>query len=148
MMSRHKRNHINGSKQQHHHSGSYSSPPRHDVLSFRNSDTFEHSLHPHDRLNNQRHRRDLSKCLGTHKQKRRLSIGCARDDIVEVHPQCSEAGDEGTEIWFLLLLLLSKRKLWRKSCERSFRIPFSFPLPQFSYLLLHYGTNSSFLFLG
>jgi hypothetical protein len=101
MMSRHKRNHINGSKQ-HHHSGSFS--PRHDVLSFRNSDSFEHNLHPHDRLNNQRHRRDLSKCMGTHKQKRRLSIGCSRDDIVEVHPQCSEAGDEGTEIWFLLCL--------------------------------------------
>lgn len=110
MMSRHKRNHINGSKQ-HHHSGSYNTP-RHDVLSFRNSDTFEHNLHPHDRFNNQRHRRDLSKCLGTHKQKRRLSIGCSRDDIVEVHPQCSEAGDEGTEIWFLLCPYLSE---W---CER------------------------------
>lgn len=100
MMSRHKRNHINGSKQQHHHSASHNTPSRHDMLSFRNSDLFEHSLHPHDRLNNQRHRRDLSKCLGTHKQRRRLSIGCSRDDIVEVHPQCSEAGDEGTEICF------------------------------------------------
>lgn len=103
MMSRHKRNHINGSKQ-HHHSGSYNSP-RHDVLSFRNADTLEHNLHPHDRFNNQRHRRDLSKCLGTHKQKRRLSIGCSRDDIVEVHPQCSEAGDEGTEICFSFVLI-------------------------------------------
>lgn len=99
MMSRHKRNHINGSKQ-HHHSATHNTPSRHDVLSFRNSDTFEHSLHPHDRLNSQRHRRDLSKCIGTHKQKRRLSVGCSREDIVEVHPQCSEAGDEGAEICF------------------------------------------------
>jgi hypothetical protein len=99
MMSRHKRNHINGSKQ-HHHLASQNTPTRHDVLSFRNSDTLEHNLHPHDRFNSQRHRRDLSKCIGTHKQKRRLSIGCSRDDIVEVHPQCSEAGDEGTEICF------------------------------------------------
>ncbi|CRK89429.1 CLUMA_CG003178, isoform A [Clunio marinus] len=89
MMSRHKRNHINGSKQHHHNA-----PTRHDVLSFRNADMFEHNLHPYDRLNNQRHRRDLSKCMGAHKQRRRLSIGCSRDDIVEVHPQCSEAGDE------------------------------------------------------
>lgn len=99
MMSRHKRNHINGSKQ-HHHSAAHNTPTRHDVLSFRNTDMLEHSLHPHDRLNSQRHRRDLSKCISTHKQRRRLSIGCSRDDIVEVHPQCSEAGDEGTEIWF------------------------------------------------
>jgi hypothetical protein len=104
MMSRHKRNHINGSKQHHH------SPTRHDMLSFRNNDMFEHSLHPHERLNSQRHRRDLSKCLGTHKQRRRLSIGCSRDDIVEVHPQCSEAGDEGTEICFLSAARRSVRR--------------------------------------
>lgn len=98
MMSRHKRN---GSKQHHHlihDTASLNKNTRHDVMSFRNGDMFEHNLHMHDRLNSQRHRRDLSKCLGAHKQKRRLSIGCSRDDIVEVHPQCSEAGDEGTEI--------------------------------------------------
>ena len=117
MMSRHKRNHINGSKQ-HHHSASHNTPSRHDVLSFRNSDTFEHSLHPHDRLNNQRHRRDLSKCLGTHKQKRRLSVGCSRDDIVEVHPQCSEAGDEGAEICFYYFFLFLAYS--RLGCERKF----------------------------
>lgn len=93
MMSRHKRN---GSKQHHHiiHENVNSfKNQRHDVLSFRNGDMSLHNMH--DRFSSQRHRRDLSKCLGAHKQKRRLSIGCSRDDIVEVHPQCSEAGDEG-----------------------------------------------------
>jgi hypothetical protein len=99
MMSRHKRN---GSKQHHHliHESTslFNKNQRHDVLSFRPGDALEHNSHAHDRLSSQRHRRDLSKCLSAYKQKRRLSIGCSRDDIVEVHPQCSEAGDEGTEI--------------------------------------------------
>ncbi|KAG5672928.1 hypothetical protein PVAND_003016 [Polypedilum vanderplanki] len=95
MMSRHKRN---GSKQ-HHHLVHDTAPlmknQRHDILSFRNGDVFEHNPHNiHDRFNSQRHRRDLSKCLSAHKQKRRLNIGCSRDDIVEVQPQCSESGDE------------------------------------------------------
>lgn len=110
MMSRHKRNHINSSKQ-HHHSGHNLTPStknqRHDVLSFRNEEMFEHNLHMHDRLNSQRHRRDLSKCMGTHKLKRRLSIGCSEDHKVEVHPQCSEAGDEGTEICILTIVKLA-----------------------------------------
>ncbi|CAO1439859.1 unnamed protein product [Diamesa serratosioi] len=85
LMSRHKRNHITN---KHHHN---STPfKKHDSLSFRNGETFEQTLHPHERFNNQRHRRDLSKCTGTHKMKRRLSIGCSKDSIVEVHPQCSE----------------------------------------------------------
>lgn len=93
MMSRHKRN---GSKQHHHiihENVNAFKNQHHDILSFRNGDLSLHNVH--DRLNSQRHRRDLSKCLSAHKQKRRLSIGCSRDDIVEVHPQCSEAGDEG-----------------------------------------------------
>lgn len=98
MMSRHKRN---GSKQHHHiihdNANAFTKNQRQDVSSFRNGDMNLHNS-MHDRLNSQRHRRDLSKCLSTHKQKRRLSIGCTRDDIVDVHPQCSEAGDEGTEI--------------------------------------------------
>lgn len=92
MMSRHKRN---GTKQHHHIAAAYKSQ-HHDVLSFRNGDVNLHNLH--DRMTSQRHRRDLSKCLSAHKQKRRLSIGCSRDDTVEVHPQCSETGDEGKEI--------------------------------------------------
>lgn len=168
MMSRHKRNHINGSKQ-HHHSASHNSPARHDVLSFRNSDLFEHSLHPHDRLNSQRHRRDLSKCLGTHKQRRRLSVGCSREDIVEVHPQCSESGDEGTEICFFHAChdgCPGKRRrpiLGATGCERKFRgevlgeveckvskshFLFHFHPAFLSPFALHYGTNSSFRFLG
>lgn len=127
-MSRHKRNHLNGSKQHHHNN----SPSRHDVLSLHSNDMLEHSLHPHSHLNSQRHRRDLSKCLGTHKQRRRLSIGCSRDDIVEVHPQCSEAGDEGTEICFFQADTTSPtgaRGNFRGSLvlAKSFEIPFSFP---------------------
>jgi hypothetical protein len=100
MMSRHKRN---GSKHHHQQHVTHETTPsyknaRHDVLSFRNGEMFEHNLHMHDRFTSQRHRRDLSKCLSAHKQKRRLSIGCSREDVFEVHPQCSEAGDEGTEI--------------------------------------------------
>lgn len=90
LMSRHKRNHITN---KHHHNATPFK--KHDSLSFRNGETFEQTLHPHERFNNQRHRRDLTKCIGTHKMKRRLSIGCSKDSIVEVHPQCSENGDEG-----------------------------------------------------
>lgn len=89
-MSRHKRNHITN---KHHHNATPFK--KHDSLSFRNGETFEQTLHPHERFNNQRHRRDLTKCTGTHKMKRRLSIGCSKDSIVEVYPQCSENGDEG-----------------------------------------------------
>lgn len=92
LMSRHKRNHITN---KHHHNATPFK--KHDSLSFRNGETFEQTLHPHERFNNQRHRRDLSKCTGTHKMKRRLSIGCSKDSIVEVHPQCSENGDEGKQ---------------------------------------------------
>lgn len=69
-----------------------------DLMAFHSE--HDHMSHPHDRTKSQRHRRDLSKCIATHKQRRRLSIGCSRDDIFEVSPQCSETGDEGTEIWF------------------------------------------------
>lgn len=95
MMSRHKRN---GTKPHHHTTHDNVNAfknQRHDMLSFRNgaSDVNLHNMRDH--LNIQRHRRDLSKCLSAHKQKRQLSIGCTRDDVVEVRPQCSEAGDEG-----------------------------------------------------
>lgn len=94
MTSRHKRNHVNGS---HYH---HSLGRQHDLLAFHNSNNeHDHISHPHDRLNSQRHRRDLlSKCTSAHKQRRRLSIGCSRYDVFEVNPQCSETGDEGTEI--------------------------------------------------
>lgn len=103
LMSRHKRNHITN---KHHHNATPFK--KHDSLSFRNGETFEQTLHPHERFNNQRHRRDLSKCTGTHKLKRRLSIGCSKDSIVEVHPQCSENGDEGKCTALLLLLVTNQ----------------------------------------
>jgi hypothetical protein len=99
MTSRHKRNHVNGS---HYH---HSLGRQHDLLAFHNE--HDHNSHPHDRLNSQRHRRDLSKCTGAHKQRRRLSIGCSRDDIFEVNPQCSETGDEGTEICYFFFHFFS-----------------------------------------
>lgn len=94
MTSRHKRNHVNGS---HYHHSTMGRQQQHgDLMAFHSE--HDHMSHPHDRTKSQRHRRDLSKCIATHKQRRRLSIGCSRDDIFEVSPQCSETGDEGTEI--------------------------------------------------
>lgn len=91
MTSRHKRNHVNGS---HYHHSTVGRQQHGDLMAF-HSEHDHMSLHPHDRTKSQRHRRDLSKCTSTHKQRRRLSIGCSRDDIFEVSPQCSETGDEG-----------------------------------------------------
>lgn len=116
MTSRHKRNHVNGSH--YHHTTMARQQQQHGDLMAYHSD---HMSHPHDRVQSQqRHRRDLSKCTSTHKQRRRLSIGCSRDDIFEVSPQCSETGDEGTGNLNFFLSSLSFQHLTGAPLRRYF----------------------------
>ncbi|XP_055698220.1 uncharacterized protein LOC129798843 isoform X2 [Phlebotomus papatasi] len=114
--SRHKRNHSNNNNKGHIHGGHHheiNSHRRHGSLSFRNSEEINDggSWHRQTRgiatrerrsvqpvsdtaIGPGRSRRDIPTCVTNYNSVRRLLIGCRQTNIIEVHPTCSEDGDE------------------------------------------------------
>lgn len=119
MTSRHKRGHA------HHHHDTYHR--RHGTLSFRNSEESEQLWQSAGRSLSPRHRRDIESvqkdlaneddaetgievrskrdspgCMINYNSNRRLKIGCTRYDAIDVNPSCSDEGDEGKKMNFLM----------------------------------------------
>lgn len=94
MSSRHKRNH-------HDHHRAH----RHGTLSFRNQDELiDEQWRLMGRSISPRHRRDTDEgrnkrqsqgCFVDYNAARRLRMGCTRLEVIDVHPRCTDTGDEG-----------------------------------------------------